>query len=217
MPPTLRAILFDWDGTLIDSAATSYRCFARLFASFDIPFDRQAFERSYSPTWYRTYAALGLPEKEWEEADRRWLGFYQEQRSELISGAREALARLRDSNWLQGLVTSGNRTRVTAELTALGVDHFFQTVVCSEDSRNKKPHPESLLLALEQLAITPQQAVYVGDSPEDIEMARAAGVRSIGIPGPFPNRNQLAAAAPDLLAPSLAAAVTALLTELRSV
>jgi len=208
---TLRAILFDWDGTLVDSAATSYRCYARLFESFAIPFDPERFARAYSPTWYKTYAAVGLPESEWPEADRRWMAFYQEETNPLIPGAREALARLRQRDLLQGVVTSGNRERVTAELNALGLGHFFQTVVCSEDSRNKKPHPEALLLALERLAIQPAQAVYVGDSPEDIEMARAAGVRSVGVPGPFPNREQLRAAKPDLLAPNLGEAVRSLL------
>jgi phosphoglycolate phosphatase-like HAD superfamily hydrolase len=53
----------------------------------------------------------------------------------------------------------------------------------------------------------------VGDSPEDVAMAKAAGVRAVGIPGGFPNRAALAASAPDLLAPSLEAAVAALLGE----
>jgi phosphoglycolate phosphatase-like HAD superfamily hydrolase len=57
----------------------------------------------------------------------------------------------------------------------------------------------------------PADAAYVGDSPEDVEMARAGGVHSVGIPGGFPNRAALLAAAPDLLASNLAEAVDTLL------
>ena len=62
MPPTLKGILFDWDGTLVNSAEASYRCYVRLFEYFGIGFDRSSFERTYSPNWYRTYLDMGLPE-----------------------------------------------------------------------------------------------------------------------------------------------------------
>jgi phosphoglycolate phosphatase-like HAD superfamily hydrolase len=62
------------------------------------------------------------------------------------------------------------------------------------------------------LGARPEEAAYLGDSPEDVTMAKAAGVLAIGIPGGFPNRGTLAASAPDLLAPSLDAAIDHLLS-----
>ena len=62
-PRPLRAVLFDWDGTIVDSAEASFRCYVRLFESYRIPFDRERFQRTYSPDWYRTYTTLGLPNK----------------------------------------------------------------------------------------------------------------------------------------------------------
>ena len=59
--------------------------------------------------------------------------------------------------------------------------------------------------------MSPRRAVYVGDSPEDVEMARNAGARSIGVPGGFPNVEALQRSAPDLLTASLAEAVDALI------
>ena len=53
-PGPLRALLFDWDGTLADSAAASFRCYSRLFEAFRIAFDHERFESTYSPNWYRT-------------------------------------------------------------------------------------------------------------------------------------------------------------------
>jgi phosphoglycolate phosphatase-like HAD superfamily hydrolase len=84
--------------------------------------------------------------------------------------------------------------------------------VYGEDARRRKPHPDALLLGLERLAVSAARAAYVGDSPEDVEMARAAGVYAVGIPGGFPNRDALSASAPDLLAADLEEAVTTLLS-----
>ena len=58
-------------------------------------------------------------------------------------------------------------------------------------------------MALERMGLRPEEAAYVGDSPEDVEMARGAGVFAIGIPGAFPNREALVASRPDFLAESL--------------
>lgn len=211
-PPGLRAVLFDWDGTLVDSAEKSFRCFVEVFASFGIAFDRARFQATYSPEWTRTYDAVGLPRERWEEADELWLSGYAREESSLVPGAMAALERFHEGGLAQGIVTSGDATRVRRELEVLGVARFFASVVCAGEAARKKPYPEPLLLALSRLGIPASEAAYVGDSPEDVEMARAAGVYSVGIPGGFPNREALRASDPRLLALSLAAAVDHLLS-----
>ena len=205
--PRPQAVLFDWDGTLVNTAEASYRCYEKLFGSYGIAFDRDAFRRTYSPNWHLTYSALGLAPERWAEADARWLGHYCEEEVVLIDGAREALLRVREAGLRAGLVTSGDRVRVSRELADLGVAALFEVLVCAEDTVQRKPHPEALLLALERMRVAPGQAVYIGDSPEDVQMAQAAGVRAVGIPGGFPNREALAAARPDLLEATLAGAL----------
>ena len=205
--PRPQAVLFDWDGTLVNTAEASYRCYEKLFGSYGIAFDRDAFRRTYSPNWHLTYSALGLSPERWAEADARWLGHYCEEEVVLIEGAREALLRVREAGVRAGLVTSGDRVRVSRELADLGVAGLFEVLVCAEDTVQRKPHPEALLLALERMRVAPGQAVYIGDSPEDVQMAQAAGVRAVGIPGGFPNREALAAARPDLLEATLAGAL----------
>jgi phosphoglycolate phosphatase len=213
MPATsgLRAILFDWDGTLVDSAEKSFRCYVRAFEAYGIVFDRPAFERTYSPDWYRTYEALHLPRERWPEADARWLAAYETEPSRLLPGVVEALERVEGHGLVQGLVSSGDATRVRRELGVLGVERFFAAVVCGGETARRKPDPEPLLVALDRLRVRPAESAYVGDSPEDVDMARAAGVFAVGIPGGFPNREALAAARPDALAPSLDSALAALL------
>lgn len=207
----LRAVLFDWDGTLVDSAESSYRCYARVFPEFGIPFGRSEFERTYSPDWYHTYRELGLPEERWPEADALWLRHYATEPPLPVPGAREAVRRVRKAGLRAGLVTSGSRERVARELEALGFAAWLDAVLCAGDYQRRKPHPEALLIALDRLGVSPEESAYVGDSPEDVHMARAAGVFSVGIPGGFPNRELLERSAPGLLAPSVEAAVEALL------
>jgi HAD superfamily hydrolase (TIGR01509 family) len=103
----------------------------------------------------------------------------------------------------QALVTSGNRERVERDLATLGLAARFQTLVCKEDVGIRKPHPEGLRMALSRLGCAPEDAVYVGDSPEDIFMARAARVFAVAIPGGFPNREALAAAGADVTLESI--------------
>jgi HAD superfamily hydrolase (TIGR01549 family) len=200
VPASTRAVLFDWDGTLVDSAAASLNSYVTLFAGYGIPYGPGEFERTYSPDWYRTYAALGLPRDKWDEADARWLEIYARERSDLLPGAFAALDHLKRAGLALGLVTSGSRPRVEEDLARLEVERFFSVVVCGGDTARRKPHPEPLQVALDRLDVESGSATYVGDSPEDIEMARGAGVFAIGIPGGFPNRAALAASRPDLMA-----------------
>jgi HAD superfamily hydrolase (TIGR01549 family) len=211
VPSSLRGVLFDWDGTLVDSAEASYRSYERVFAGYGIAFDRVRFEATYSPNWHLTYQALGLPRDAWAEADARWLVHYASEPSRLLPGAREILGRLRDAGLALAVVTSGDRGRVTGELSRLGLTAWFDSLTCAGDTLQRKPDPEPLRLGLNRLGLAALCAAYVGDSPEDVEMARAAGVFAVGVPGRFPNRAALAAARPDVLAPDLAAAGDTLL------
>ncbi len=200
-----RAVLFDWDGTLADTAEASFRCYVRTFEAFAIPFDRDAYARTYSPNWYLTFRALGLAEEHWSDADARWLAHFAEERVALIDGARDVLESLNARGVATGIVTSGGRERVSRELEGRGLASHIHACVYGCEVAEKKPHPEGLLLALERLEVAAHEAVYVGDSPEDIEMARGAGVRSVAIPGGYPNRDALLAAKPDVILESLRA------------
>jgi phosphoglycolate phosphatase len=206
-----RAVLFDWDGTLVDSAERTFRCYTEIFSAHGIAFDRARFESTYSPDWYRTYEQVGLPPERWADADARWIACYEAAPGALVAGARQALERLAARGVVLGVVSSGDGERVRAEMAALDVARHFATAVCGGETARRKPHPEPLLVALERLAVPPAECAYVGDSPEDVAMAKAAGAFAVGIPGGFPNRGALAAAAPDLLAASLEVAVVALL------
>lgn len=201
----IRAVLFDWDGTLADTAEASYRCYVRMFSEFAIPFDRDTYARTYSPNWYQTFRALGLDEEHWSRADERWLAHFASEQVDLLEGARHVLETLTARGLATGIVTSGSRERVERELALHGLDTHLPQRVYGCEVKEKKPHPEGLLLCLDRLRMRAEEAVFVGDSPEDIEMARAAGVYSVAVSGGYPNREALLASKPDAFTDSIGA------------
>ncbi len=198
----IEGVLFDWDGTLINSYHADTSAYLAMFKEMGITWGLQELEKNYSPNWYQVYRAAGLPRKRWDEADRAWRAHYAKHRPKLIAGARRVLARLGAAHPL-GLVTSGDRDRVTRQLREFRLTTLFAARVCSGDTVRKKPHPEPLRLALRQMKLAPSACVYVGDASQDVEMARRAGVRSIGVLGPFPTEKRLRAARPEFLIGSL--------------
>jgi len=198
----VQGVLFDWDGTLIDSYHADTSAYLAMFQAMGISWGLEELEKHYSPNWYQVYRAARLPKKRWEDADRLWRSFYARHRPKLIVGARRVLSRLHRSHAL-GLVTSGDRDRVTRQLREFRLTRQFSARVCSGDTVRKKPHPEPLRLALRQMKLDPGACVYVGDAPQDVEMARRAGVRAIGVLGPFPTERRLRASKPECLLASI--------------
>jgi len=193
-----RAVLFDWDGTLLNSYASDTRAYLTMFRALGIQWGELELARCYSPNWYRVYRAARIPRAKWDEADHLWTRAYARETPKLISGARR-IVRLLARDFDLAIVTSGNRKRVRQQLRDFELAAYFAACVCSEDAPKKKPHPAPLRLALEKLRADPAECVYVGDTHEDIEMARRAGVRPIGVLGPFPTARQIRAAKPDML------------------
>ena len=199
---SIEGVLFDWDGTLINSYDADASAYLAMFEEMGISWRMEELEKNYSPDWYQVYRAAGLPRRRWADADRAWQAHYAKHQPKLIAGARRVLARLGGAHPL-GLVTSGDRDRVTRQLREFRLTTLFAARVCSGDTRRKKPHPEPLRLAMRQMELDPSACVYVGDAPQDVEMAQRAGVRAIGVLGPFPTERRLRAARPEFLIGSI--------------
>jgi len=199
---SVEGVLFDWDGTLVNAYHADTSAYLAMFKEMGISWGIEELEKNYSPNWYQVYRAARLPRKRWEDADRAWRAHYAKHRPKLMAGARRVLAKLGDAHHL-GLVTSGDRDRVIRQLREFRLTTLFTARVCSGDTLRKKPHPEPLRLALRQMELHPCACVYVGDAPQDVEMARRAGVRAIGVLGPFPTEKRLRAARPEFLIGSI--------------
>lgn len=193
----MAAIVFDWDGTLVDSLPEIFRANVAVLLDHGLAFDEAAYRAAYSPDWRVMYRRLGVPEDRIADAGARWLELYRNAPALApFAGVDVALRRLARAGHRLGIVTAGNRVVVDAQLGAFGLVDLFAVRVCGDDLLAQKPDPAPLVRALTALdaADLPERAVYVGDAPDDMRMARAVGARGIGIVGPLATADDLVAA-----------------------
>ena len=191
-------MLFDWDGTIVDSAQLGLAAYQKAFAAMNLDFCQETYQANYSPNWHAVYQALGLPPDKWDHADSLWRFHYDQELPELIDGAAGTLLTLRERGYRLGVVTSGNHERVLRELVHFNLTDVFETLVCHEHITQRKPHPEGLEIALANMDSNPAEAAYVGDAPEDIQMGKESGVLTVAVLSNYPCGQRLRSSAPDI-------------------
>jgi HAD superfamily hydrolase (TIGR01509 family) len=206
----MEAILFDWDGTLVDSLGAFHRANATVMASFGLPFDEAVYRRNYAPDWRLMYLRLGVPGDRLDEANELWHATFAgagESAVVAFAGVADALQRLRDAGARLGIVTAGDRAIVIPQLERTGLAALLETRVFGDDLPVHKPDPAPLRAALQILGLAdrPAEVAYVGDAPTDMQMARAVGVRAIGITSVLGDPDELRAAGAVEVSPSVAA------------
>jgi len=194
----LRAVLFDWDGTLLNSFRADANAYVGMFRSLGIRWEPESLGRHYSPDWHNVYRAVRLPVARWPEADRLWRHFYRSERPLLQPGARQVVQTLA-RRFRLGLVSSGSSWRVRSQLDRFGLAPFFEVSVFGDQAPRRKPHPLQLQIAVGKLGVDPACCIYVGDAAEDVRMARRAGVPVVGVLDHSPTPQRLREARPDAL------------------
>jgi HAD superfamily hydrolase (TIGR01549 family) len=189
-------ILFDWDGTLADTLGAIYEANVTVMTGLELPFDRDLYRRHFAPDWRVMYGRLGVPEDRLEEANARWWAALTDGHTALFPGVREALERLVATGHPLAIVTAGRSDRVGAELRQLGLEPLFGAIVYGDDFPVQKPDPAPFRAALARLGLADRIASsrYVGDTPDDMRMAVAAGARGIGIESVLGDAAELRAA-----------------------
>lgn len=205
----MEAILFDWDGTLVDSLGAFHRANATVMAAFGLQFDETIYRRNYVPDWRQMYLRLGIPEDRLEEANDLWETTFAGGADLVVAfpGAAEALARLRESGHVLGIVTAGHRAVVVPQLERTGLGALLPIRVFGDDLPVHKPDPWPLRRALEMAGADerPDESVYIGDAVTDMQMAVAVGTRAIGIASVLGDPDELRAAGAHEVAASVAA------------
>lgn len=204
----MRAIVFDWDGTLADTLPLMFVATEEVVAGFGLHLTWDDYCRLWTPDWRALYRSVGLPEAIIEEAGRRWWAAYRgRDEADLLPGAAEALERLQAARFPLALVTAGHRDNVGAQLRRHGLERLLPVRVHGDDLPETKPHPAPLLRAIRELGLGPGAAgvAYVGDALDDMRMARAAGAHAVGIDSGLGDETALRAAGAAETAASVAA------------
>jgi 2-phosphoglycolate phosphatase len=185
-PRTLRAVIFDLDGTLVDTADEFVPVVQALRAEHGRePMDPARIRASVS-NGARALVSLGLnmPEDapEFERNRLRLLELYSEVLGTIATpypGIESLLARLQAQGIAWGISTNKPRAYTAPLLEKLNIQPPPGSVVCPDDITNRKPHPESLYRNCRDLDCAPHEAIYVGDHLRDIEAGRGAGMYTI--------------------------------------
>jgi pyrophosphatase PpaX len=196
-------VLFDLDGTLIDSGAmilASMRHAAERVLGRPVP-DEQLRQAVGGPGLVAQMRALD--ESRVDELVRVYREHNEPLHAELEAcpGIEELLQGLRAERRTLGIVTAKRHATVRLAFDVLPeLEPLFDVVVAADDTERHKPDPEPLLVALDRLSAAPSDAAYVGDSPFDVQAAKAAGVRSVAVTwGGIHSRARLEAEEPDAL------------------
>ena len=205
----MEAILFDWDGTLVDSLGAFHRANSAVMESFGLPFDVVRYRQHYTADWREMYRRLGVPPDRLDEANAMWHSTFGNDGDAVIAfpGTVEALQRLHDAGAVLGIVTAGHRAVVEPQLARTGLGRLLPIRVFGDDLSVHKPDPEPLRLALRMAGDghRPETSIYVGDAPTDMQMAVAVGALAVGIHSVLGDPAELQAAGAVALAPSVAA------------
>ncbi len=196
-------ILFDLDGTLIDSTRAILSCFEESFIAFNRPVpDPQRIKSLIGHPLDVMYADLGV------EADRVWdfvdcyKALYRERScamTTLLPRAKEAIEEAATFARL-GIVTTKTGEYSQILLEHMGVIHYFEALIGREHVQNPKPHPEPIFKALEEMRVKQNDSIWmIGDTCLDLIAAKRAGVRSIGVLSGYATRDELEACQSEVL------------------
>lgn len=205
--PALGGVVFDLDGTLVDSCEDIAQAANFCLAGAGFPprttAEVQTFIGDGSRMLLARASGLSTTDARLDEMLERFFVYYTAHsvdHTRLLPGVREVLAAL--SHLPLALCTNKPRVTTLAMLEGLGIDAAFDAVVAAGDVPHHKPHPAPLQRVAELLGVPCERLVLVGDGPQDVECARAAGSRSIGISEAIiVPLERLRAARPDALVP----------------
>ncbi|HSL01074.1 MAG TPA: HAD hydrolase-like protein [Rubrobacteraceae bacterium] len=213
----LRAALFDFDGTLVDTTELIYQSMRHatreVLGRDDLA--REVLLANVGQPLPRQMEILAEGERV-EDLLRSYRLHNEEHHDALIQefpGIEGSLARLQSAGVEVAVVTSKRRFSVEMALESFpGLGEVVDRFVTMEDTQEHKPHPEPLLKGLELLGGVPKdEAAYVGDSPFDVAAAKAAGLTSVAVSWGAFSEDALREAEPDHLVPDIDSAVDVLL------
>jgi phosphoglycolate phosphatase len=185
-PRDLRLLVFDWDGTLMDSIGSIVACTRAMMDELGLgSVPDQTIRGTIGLGLRETVEVLcpgggdGLFASVIDTYRKHWLATWRDL-PVLFTGVRETLAELADEGYLLAVATGKSRRGLDHALAQTGLDSAFHTTRTVDEAMSK-PHPEMLLAILDELGVRPGAAVMIGDTTYDLEMANNAGTGGVGV------------------------------------
>ena len=179
-----KTILFDLDGTLIDSTEAILESFRVALEQFgEVGFEEEAIKAEIGHPLDVMFRTLGVSEAEVWDHVRAYKEHYRKissVKTVLLPHAKEALT-LASQHATLGVVTTKTALYSRELLEHMGIMDYFGVLVGREDVTHPKPHPEPVLKAIKALGVERAGCWMVGDTPMDIEAAHASGIQSVGV------------------------------------
>lgn len=197
---SLKLAIWDMDGTIVDSRKVIQDAMVQAFRDRGLPepeYDRT--RRIVGLSLHDACGTLAPPDLSVDELDRL-VEAYRDAfilgrtrpgfREPLYEGAIDSLVRLRDEGWLIAMATGKSHRGIRAIFDQHPLESFFDTIWCADDGPGK-PHPFMIEQAMGALGVDTHQTLMIGDATFDIQMARAAGVKSLGVSWGFGEIDEL--------------------------
>jgi HAD superfamily hydrolase (TIGR01509 family) len=183
-----RAVLWDLDGTLVDSEEFHWRSWRDTMRPEGVDLTYEQFLASFGqrndriiPGWLGADADAGRIRRIGEDKEAEYRRLAEAHGLTPLPGAREWLSTLNAAGWKQAIASSAPGANVEMMLRVAGLGGYFDAIVSAEDVTIGKPDPQVFLKAAEKLRIAPSLCIVVEDAAAGVEGARSAGMRSIGV------------------------------------
>jgi pyrophosphatase PpaX len=180
----MKAIIFDFDGTLADTLPVCFYAFQSVFKEFDdIEVTSDEIKSMFGPS-ETGIIKENLKNSNWEKAIELYYQKYREKHAELVMVNEELndlLQLLKKQGYKLGIVTGKAKESLIISLDHLNMSEIFDVIITGDDVSIPKPHPEGLNQALALLNVTNDEALFLGDSDADIKAGKQANVRTIGV------------------------------------
>jgi beta-phosphoglucomutase family hydrolase len=183
-----RAVLWDMDGTLVDSAEYHWQAWRDTMAREGSPITREQFLATFGQRndsilrqWLGEKATPDVIQRLGDTKEALYRQHVRNRGITSLPGVSDWLQRLHAQGWLQAIASAAPRANIETILQVLGSSKCFESIVSAEDVHRGKPDPEVFLAAASKLGIPPDRCIVVEDAPHGIEAARAAGMKSIGV------------------------------------
>ncbi|API93470.1 MULTISPECIES: pyrophosphatase PpaX [unclassified Virgibacillus] len=189
---SIRTILFDLDGTLIDTNELIIASFFHTFGQYNYQFTREEIIEFNGPPLLDTFKAIDA-----EKAERMVQTYRAHNMKEhdnyvkAFPFVEETLKQLKQNGMKLGVVTTKMRQGVKKGLATTDLEPYFDTVITLDDVKHPKPHAEPVMKAMDKLAADAATTLMVGDNSHDLEAGKNAGVQTAGVAWSFKGKERL--------------------------